>query len=1068
MPHRDADNGDVDGEEESSRPGHPLPSRWSSATLSSSPSASLLTTEIGSFPRQVGTFSTGRVIAANRQFVCYSVANGHIRVIGAASGKMGLLKGHTGTVLDMELSRPTLEGESLLASVSTGGEIFVWRLQQKGEELITGVKASWRSAPGLTDGHYRRVLWWTANPAVTPGLLVVSSDSVDSVQLRDYAQPPPMTEINQAPSFARLYFGSGVTDAALTAEGKKLAVALSRGVIEVVDAGAGGREPAAVESSVNLSADGSAVNRVFFLSAWTPGAQSAQPTAILLAASILSDQSTFTLVHGFTRRTLSTFVLSHPSHVISSVAVDPTSSFLVLSHTSADKGEHGLAVIHIRKGGDPHLESARFDYFTSVTTAAPVVSFSLSNDGPDGPAAAVPWDPSTVDNVQLYCCCTKPIVQYHMRTDAVMRRVQEDELVEEKYPHPANTPVAQPREPLHAAAAPGLLLTPQAIRAASATSTPASAPPAFPPAASAAASPPAGGRMSITLTSASPTALATPVKVLQRPPAINSAVLSASIGSPSSSPTTSHHTAAALITSSRPTPEVPETPASSPMAGTLQPLAKIAQPPGVVTFATLSPATATSPASAPSSRREAHATSKRGGGEKDERASVAGVSALDALTEETGAADEGAPKERRRETQEANLLARLDKLFTRHLAKVNAAVQAQVERTLNLSKEEMEKDRKQRADVEKQRTEGLLKAVQQSLQGAGAGGAGSAQSSQQMEAAVERALTRSLTQTLLPEVQAAITSAVSSTSSSIGVDVDALATSVVQSLRAPLHESFKSTFGSVLLPGFEASTRAMFKQIETVYTRMSESNEEMMREKVEELLQERLGATANSHGRDDDLKEIHTALTTLVQTNSALQRTIVSLQQQQTQQNAAIAELKSLIQHQPPAQKSAATVPSPAPSQPAPAPAHVQPDYKTEIGLLLHQRQYEAAFTRALSLGKVPPVTWLCSQLDPIPLFHPSNPAHRLSPAVLLSLIQQLGYDLKDDVEVKLMWIKDALMVLQTTDSIIRPHVPDVLRGVSSRLEEQLNGAWKDAAHKTLQQQGRTVQHLISTTLEQM
>ena len=1077
------------------RPGRPLLSRWSAASLPAPPPfASLLTSEIGSFPRaSAALFSGGRAIAANGMFVCYSVANGHIRVIAAASGKTALLKGHSGVVQDMELSRATHDGDWLLASVSTGGEAFVWRLQLRGDELSTGVKVSWKSAPDIQDAHYRRVMWWSAGDMrALPGLVLVAADSVDGVrQLRGDAQTPPLTPINQAPSFVRLFFGSGVTDAALSAEGRKLAVGLSNGTIEVVSTDSSDRERGGVESSIPPHMP-SGVSRVFFLSSWSPR-QGHLPTPVLLACYVRAGSSSFALVHALTHRVLSTLTLSHPAQLITAAEVDPTSSFLLLAHSAPERGEHGLLAVHIRKGLDWRLEAARFDYVTPITTSSAVVSFCLTNGGPD--ASAVEWDESTADAVQLYCCCTKPIVQFLMRADAVMRRVDDDELIEEKYPEPAPPPPATTtpkQDAAHAphATAPGLLLTPQAIRAASASSSPSSSPASLPT-----GSTTAGQRLSITLTAAQASSTAvslgsTSIKVLQRPPAINSSVLSTSTGSPSSSPTTSHLTAATLVSPSRASPEVPETPASSPAAEGLHALPHLSQQAGLLTFPSLSAdaplsnptlsswknahgGVSTPPATPPSERKSQPSSAPRK--EKELRAAAASEDAEEpsAASEEARGAG-GGGKERRRETQEANLIARLDKLFARHLSKLHAVVHAQVERTLTSSREQMERDRTERAAVEKQRTEGLLKAVTQSMQ-QGAGATAGQHNPPQLEAAVERALARAMSQ-VVPQLQAAVSSAVAASSSALAssssgsapVDADLLAASVVQSLRAPLHEAFKATFSSVLLPGFEASTRVMFKQIENVYARMSQSNEDMLRERVEELLHDRLAA--QEAARDDDLKEILTALTTLISTSAALQRTVVAMQQQHEQQQHAIAELKATLLQQRAVDGAASSTSVPpaaaVASQPPAAASGV--DWKHDLGMLLHQRQYEAAFTRALSLGKVPPVTWLCSQLDPIPLLHPANPAQRLSPAVVLSLIQQLGFSLKDEADVKLAWIRESLMVLDKADAIIRPHVPDVLRGVLARLEEQLNGPWKDAAHKQLGSQARTVQHLIHATLEQM
>ena len=110
-------------------------------------------------------------------------------------------------------------------------------------------------------------------------------------------------------------------------------------------------------------------------------------------------------------------------------------------------------------------------------------------------------------------------------------------------------------------------------------------------------------------------------------------------------------------------------------------------------------------------------------------------------------------------------------------------------------------------------------------------------------------------------------------------------------------------------------------------------------------------------------------------------------------------------------------------------------------------------------------MTWLCSQLEPVTLLHTGNAAHRLSPAVLLSLIQQLGFSLRDEAAVKLLWICESVMVLDRNDPIISKHVPEVLRGVLQRVEEQLAGAWKEPSNRPLFDQARTVKYLLSAML---
>ena len=1009
------DDGGEEAEEDEEAAGAPLFNRWSSYTLQPA-TRSLLTTEIGSFPRSFDP-STSRVIAGSRQWVCYSVANGHIRVIGATSGKTALLRGHTGKVLDMAL-RDGSQAHTYLASVSSGGEMYVWSLALQGDELVTAVVLTGKyTAPG--GQHYQRVMWARGENSIDLSVLLVGKEAVDLVALPAKSEGP--VELHNAGP-RRLFAGS-VQDAVMDDVNGQLVVADSSRVVTGIDLRTNERHSITQPSSVE---------RLLYVPSFNHSA-----AFVVLQLSVDSDRSILVLVRASTLSTVSTLNIHHPQHHIPHLEVDPTGSFILIAHSSTDASserQYGLLAVHIRRTED----DARFDWLSSYKTNFAVLSLSLNNDDTE----AVEWDRNTVSNVQLYSCTTKPIVQYHLHTSSTMRRVEQHELTEVRASDDRmqQQPLQQHRREDESFSGPSGLLTPQAIRAASAGNTPASSVSASPSSASLPSVSP------VPITSITVSAAQTPpsVKILQRPPAINSSVLSTSLGSPSSSPTSSHQAAALLVSPSRASPDIPETPASSPATDQLQPPHSSfgAHAPGVVTFAALPAAPgqrggavsqlASSPAAA---HKESPATSSPASpasGTK-RRARVLDVESKETDKDSSAATDGDDGKEARRDKQEANLIARLDKLFTRHFTKLGTLQQQTTEKAIAAQRDELDKERRERSSVEKQRTEGLLRVVSLSLQ-------------KQLDEAVTKGISTSMQ------------------SNAVGggaVDVEALAASLSQSLRAPLHESFKATFGSVLLPGFEASTRVMFKQIESVYARMSESNELMLAEKVDELVREKLAAEDSK--READMAELRAALAQLAATNTTLVRTLNGIQQQHQQQSAQIAELKSIMQHSlASTTASSSASASAAPTvQPAAAPA-VQSDPKHEISALLQQHHYEQAFTRALSLGKLPLVTWLCSQLDPRILLYTTNPAHKLSPAVLLSLIQQLGYSLREDAAVKLLWIRECVMVLNRQDATISKHVPAVLRDVLARVEDELGGSWKDSADRSLFEQGRTVKHLLS------
>eukprot|EP01098_Paradermamoeba_levis_P005676 TRINITY_DN2387_c0_g1_i1.p1 TRINITY_DN2387_c0_g1~~TRINITY_DN2387_c0_g1_i1.p1 ORF type:complete len:175 (-),score=66.04 TRINITY_DN2387_c0_g1_i1:25-525(-) len=116
-------------------------------------------------------------------------------------------------------------------------------------------------------------------------------------------------------------------------------------------------------------------------------------------------------------------------------------------------------------------------------------------------------------------------------------------------------------------------------------------------------------------------------------------------------------------------------------------------------------------------------------------------------------------------------------------------------------------------------------------------------------------------------------------------------------------------------------------------------------------------------------------------------------------------------------------------------------DPKVEISKLLQTHKFEEAFNAALSASNLELVTWLCSQLDPSTIFSPaptsssSSPSPAISQPVLLSLIQQLGFDLSKETGMKLAWLKEAAIAMDPQDFIIQNHAPNVLSTLLNNLE---------------------------------
>lgn len=104
----------------------------------------------------------GRQIALNRMYICYGLKLGTIRVLNINTALRSLLRGHTQKVTDMAFFA---EDVPLLASASTDGRFFVWKINEDFDEeskpQITGKIVLAIQVIGAVEGesYHPRVCW---------------------------------------------------------------------------------------------------------------------------------------------------------------------------------------------------------------------------------------------------------------------------------------------------------------------------------------------------------------------------------------------------------------------------------------------------------------------------------------------------------------------------------------------------------------------------------------------------------------------------------------------------------------------------------------------------------------------------------------------------------------------------------------------------------------------------------------------------------------------------------------------------------------------------------------------
>jgi len=231
----------------------------------------------------------------------------------------------------------------------------------------------------------------------------------------------------------------------------------------------------------------------------------------------------------------------------------------------------------------------------------------------------------------------------------------------------------------------------------------------------------------------------------------------------------------------------------------------------------------------------------------------------------------------------------------------------------------------------------------------------------------------------------------------------AVGTAVEQKLRALLHEVVCLQFQQVLVPAVEKAARAMFEQM--------------------------AGAMSNWLVQQDArVRETDHSLVKAEQLAQTLEQSIRLVAQE-------VEHVKSL--------RAAAPAAAPADNS-AESGQGVVRAATMELELLLQNKLYEEAFNKALCLGDVQMVVWLCQQVDPADIF--DSGICKLSQGVLLSLVQQLGHELGAATALKLQWIREAVLELKPDDPLVANHLKPVLGAVYAAMQAFVADAGEHAS----------------------
>lgn len=203
-----------------------------------------------------------------------------------------------------------------------------------------------------------------------------------------------------------------------------------------------------------------------------------------------------------------------------------------------------------------------------------------------------------------------------------------------------------------------------------------------------------------------------------------------------------------------------------------------------------------------------------------------------------------------------------------------------------------------------------------------------------------------------------------------------------------------------LVPAYEVATREMFLQV-------SSSLEK--------------GLAGGNQSMDTSLVEALSAKL------DAVSRNMESLASEVAQLRSAVASSQSI-----------------APTDASVAPSTVPPDtgkrVRETIVDLLARRDYETAFTQALSAEAADMAVFCCKNANVSDVLGSNEPA--LSQPILLCLMQQLGAVLVsssgDDLQTILSWIQEIALTLDPSNEGVQRHVPGVLQQLVASIDTKM------------------------------
>ncbi|XP_018414513.1 PREDICTED: enhancer of mRNA-decapping protein 4 [Nanorana parkeri] len=274
---------------------------------------------------------------------------------------------------------------------------------------------------------------------------------------------------------------------------------------------------------------------------------------------------------------------------------------------------------------------------------------------------------------------------------------------------------------------------------------------------------------------------------------------------------------------------------------------------------------------------------------------------------------------------------------------------------------------------------------------------------------------------------------------------DAVGRAIADSLQIPIQTAYREAFQSIVLPAFEKGCQSMFQQINGSFR---QGTQEYMQQLETHLKNRKIH---DQETREPLLTQLHQLIESLQTTTDQLSSNLTSGMRSEVQHqlHVAVGNMQdSILNHvqriikeevnlamkeqQAAVTSSIMHVMRSAAGTPIPSSHFDFHSQQTHILQLLQQGNLNQAFQQALTASDLNLILYVCETVDSQQVFgqHPCP----LTQPVLLSLIQQLSFDLGTRTELKLNYLEEAVMHLDHSDPVTRDHMGSVMTQVRQKL----------------------------------